>query len=1465
MYEEADTVSVTSTHAMRTSKRDATRKVRVGTDPKFVRRPLPNTPIRRFPHGADGFHLSTTTFLTYVQAKSSGGVDEERFLTLQMENRTLKTEAVERDRKLKQTLARLARAEEAAKRASLAPGSARPTKGDSNSSRLFAAEQRVSELEDETRELTRKLQKESERGAHFKNMCKEYKVKLDGALKAARMIKPEQRSTASVFPGHSSSLEERMKDMLRQERSRAAALAQECDELRKAVRAAGNKVPPAAPAATVSTDGDEWVLEDLVHEGQTYLLDRPMMKVYDKPSSDAGWPEPVGRLVDGRVHLVKHEDLFNALDSYLKREQIHLKEAFDRFDSDQNEHLDSDELGKFLEAVMPGVTVAQQRYFCAMCDTNNDGKVTYMELVESMKNCINIGAEVADRKSAEVLEVIKRLKDRIDAAKSTVSAVFHRFDKDNSGVLENRELLSMFEELVPDITLKEKRFLLALVAKLDLNGDGHISMAELFKTLRAVKPTIAAPVAAKSAKQVASRATPAVKAAEAIKAFPPEPETEPSSAILPAKSAADSAPLQKRSRQPAALAGEVASLRKQLSEATARSAELERKLKKEQQTALPAPGTAGYVAPYSASELQAEIKSAWERAGVLQKRYHEAQSALGTMKANHTRVLQQLDDTHKRLNEERRENLKLAAEEKRLAMELEAAREFEPSLEQSRRERAALEKENHQLLATAMNAPSESQSETRKLRTLMAEAQRERADAELREVELRRTIQTIGTQGVEEAAATREERDRLRVECSRMEVELEAANEKISVLMDMSRAALENREMNNAQVAVVDDEIDEGSLRAELRGLRETFGDQVEELRKAHRLLKLEEQQVDDLRAALVEEKTRADKMNENLFKKVKAHENELDRRQKKIHALEAQVRGREYVEATDKPTSQALRSSQDGMAQDVTSKPPVDDMADLSPGENIFELRLMSVDVDADKIGEKNPETFMTVDFFEHETQTTPVQQDLSVSTEHTLQFIVKADDFFLGYLDTKRLPVELHKSLGMDFSTIGVANINLSWVLDDTLAGRTAEAPAEHFCDVIGRSGEVIARLRYAAYMRKSIVADVRKYRRNKPPVRVKPSKDAYVTAYTSAAETPFPNMISVELSCCRDLVPRVGPASSMVPYCSYQFPGLPSHDTVYGRGANPDFDDVHDMPLKRTKDVEAKMVKSAMEIIAFDDADTDLEGAGVIGIARVDLEPLSKGIPVTGSFPLFSQSRERRGTVFVSIAWKDPNAPTATSVRVPAPASSAARVSELRSEPSRMSQELKEDTVLGSSAAPQPSTSVSLKPGDSAEASASAGSAEGSADSIVVSIGQFELGKTLYHDHKVRQMFMLFEFMPKFHRDDEQQTMRVKKESQFVDFGYKKAFPVKDSGLRAALAALLDGGNPEDATIPFCLVSDDNGIDFEDVGFFELKLTDIYKHGDYVDRRVEVLDRNDVPIGRVAVSVVAQKALQSVALTR
>ena len=151
-------------------------------------------------------------------------------------------------------------------------------------------------------------------------------------------------------------------------------------------------------------------------------------------------------------------------------------------------------------------------------------------------------------------------------------------------------------------------------------------------------------------------------------------------------------------------------------------------------------------------------------------------------------------------------------------------------------------------------------------------------------------------------------------------------------------------------------------------------------------------------------------------------------------------------------------------------------------------------------------------------------------------------------------------------------LARLNLGWVLDDALSGHGAESPPVHFCDVIGRDGKVIARLRYAGFMRKNIVSAVREYRAN-PPAKAlalagsaDPSARAYSAAYAEAAEEPFSTAVRVEISCCRDLVPRVGSASAMVPYCSYQFPGLGATELRPRR--HPDFHDAEDLPVNRTR---------------------------------------------------------------------------------------------------------------------------------------------------------------------------------------------------------------------------------------------------------------------------------------------------------
>jgi len=77
-----------------------------------------------------------------------------------------------------------------------------------------------------------------------------------------------------------------------------------------------------------------------------------------------------------------------------------------------------------------------------------------------------------------------------------------------------------------------------------------------------------------------------------------------------------------------------------------------------------------------------------------------------------------------------------------------------------------------------------------------------------------------------------------------------------------------------------------------------------------------------------------------------------------------------------------------------------------------------------------------------------------------------------------------------------------------------------------VVGRGGEIIARLRYSAFMRRGVIAAVRAYRQLPAP-RAAPGVDAAdPIAAAAAAATGAPGaaaLIAIEVSCCRDLVRR------------------------------------------------------------------------------------------------------------------------------------------------------------------------------------------------------------------------------------------------------------------------------------------------------------------------------------------------------
>lgn len=58
------------------------------------------------------------------------------------------------------------------------------------------------------------------------------------------------------------------------------------------------------------------------------------------------------------------------------------------------------------------------------------------------------------------------------------------------------------------------------------------------------------------------------------------------------------------------------------------------------------------------------------------------------------------------------------------------------------------------------------------------------------------------------------------------------------------------------------------------------------------------------------------------------------------------------------------------------------------------------------------------------------------------------------------------------------------------------------------------------------------------------------------------------------CTALRPRVGGNATLTPYVSYQFPGFPVHDTPFGRGCEPSFDDAAEFPLARTTALEGHL---------------------------------------------------------------------------------------------------------------------------------------------------------------------------------------------------------------------------------------------------------------------------------------------------
>ncbi|XRB03740.1 hypothetical protein NFJ02_18g30950 [Pycnococcus provasolii] len=177
-------------------------------------------------------------------------------------------------------------------------------------------------------------------------------------------------------------------------------------------------------------------------------------------------------------------DIFALLKQALQHSETTSLTLFRKFDKNGNGRLEHREYKLFFQHLCPGVTQTDIDYFVVMLDVGpstaavKNHTLEFEELKRAVEVCYIYGLRVREHK--EVAQVaMDKLADLVTKNEKKARRLFKKHDNDNSGCLDYVELVKLFRELVPNITLAELRYIMANVCYLDVDGNGRLTFKEL--------------------------------------------------------------------------------------------------------------------------------------------------------------------------------------------------------------------------------------------------------------------------------------------------------------------------------------------------------------------------------------------------------------------------------------------------------------------------------------------------------------------------------------------------------------------------------------------------------------------------------------------------------------------------------------------------------------------------------------------------------------------------------------------------------------------------------------------------------------------------------------------------------------------------------------------------------------------------------------------------------------------------
>ncbi|KAJ3343666.1 X-linked retinitis pigmentosa GTPase regulator-interacting protein 1 [Entophlyctis luteolus] len=637
--------------------------------------------------------------------------------------------------------------------------------------------------------------------------------------------------------------------------------------------------------------------------------------------------------------------------------------------------------------------------------------------------------------------------------------------------------------------------------------------------------------------------------------------------------------------------------------------------------------------------LQLELSEARKRERETAGKYDALDERFRAMLEAHHEALRVSDELNADLKDERRRCVEMEHELKRVLSGSRENAELLDIIEDLKEEKRLLEQEQANLLEAQFNRDREEeyQHEIEQLREnlrshiheLTVHLDEKRAMHE--EIEILkgrcRTYQEEKEEQDRHIYELQSELDDYRAKmnffCKNGEIDLAEIEEALSIVRLRKERGISLDFLMEAEELYADKEL--------LQNLRVQYADCIHELEKVRKLLYLQEHINKDYKLECEELNRMMEALKNGYELRLEEDSRLLDLRSNKIAQLEAQLKSIVYG------TAKIPGEVETAIAGD-------DDEIELATGQNLVEIHIESALISDSglhhirKLGVDMEDpakltSFVHYDFFEFETQVSPMGVGQKPMFNYTAKYRVYTDDFFLQYLQSKNVLLYFAISNGLERYNVATCSVIMKELTDPDRTDRL-----RYYADLISThdSKTIIGKVDFGLRVRLPMAQAIRAFKERTVALNLLTVSDKEVSSrrFRPRADT---NDLVVRIIQCSHLKPPPGGRVPAV-FASFQFY---IHETIVTdtvrKTTSPLLNFLRIIPLPMTADLDRYLRTASLTVMVLDDNDgiEDFE----YGHVSIPLLPLALGEKICDEFFLADGFGSNKSKLAISLEWSKP----------------------------------------------------------------------------------------------------------------------------------------------------------------------------------------------------------------------------------